>query len=166
MVTMNNSNLVHIATGKHGKHLLISQPAAQGATVCDLVGDEVPLPSRYTIQLGDHLHLSGDDRAWVFANHSCDPSCAIDTIHRRLIALRDLPERAEITFDYLTTEWELSSPFECGCDAPWCRGRIAGYRYLDDQERRRIIAITAPYLLELLHLPLAEVSARAQATGR
>lgn len=85
----------------------------------------------YTIQVGPDLHQAFTDDLDDYINHSCDPNLELvvegdgpepDRVYFR--AIRDIRRGEEVTWDYLTAETELSSPFNCGCDAVNCRGRI------------------------------------------
>eukprot|EP00158_Paraphelidium_tribonemae_P007523 Partr_v1_DN28280_c0_g1_i10_m75482 putative Conserved hypothetical protein len=82
-----------------------------------------------SVQLGkdQHLELNSD---LVFMNHSCDPSVHMDTENFRVVALRDLPVGADLTFFYPTTEWDMAQPFPCWCGAKNCLKKIAGAKYL------------------------------------
>jgi hypothetical protein len=42
-----------------------------------------------------------------------------------------LKEGDELTFFYPSTEWDMSQPFECLCEAKECRGKITGARDMD-----------------------------------
>jgi len=45
-----------------------------------------------------------------------------------LVAIRPIAEGDELTFFYPSTEWAMAEPFECGCGAGECIGRISGAR--------------------------------------
>lgn len=75
-----------------------------------------------------------------FMNHSCDPNLAwADDDH--LVAVRDIAEGEEVTFDYATSEthpwWRPK--WVCRCGSPACRRVISGRDCLDAtfQERYR-----------------------------
>ena len=53
-------------------------------------------------------------------NHACRPNTAIDFEKWELYALRHVSPGEELGWNYLTTEWKLSCPFECGCGAATC----------------------------------------------
>lgn len=57
---------------------------------------------------------------YVKANHSCEPNVGIDG-SRIFVALRDIAEGEEITFDYSITDIEECWEMPCACDAPDCR---------------------------------------------
>jgi hypothetical protein len=56
----------------------------------------------------------------------------------------------ELTWDSLTTEWELAAPFACRCGAPGCRGTIRGFRHPTESQRRSPPAPVSPALADLL----------------
>ena len=61
-------------------------------------------------------------------------------------SLRDILEGEEITFDYNSTEYDLSRPFRCLCGAERCLGYIRGYRYLTANDRESRLSILADHL--------------------
>ena len=81
------------------------------------------------------LRISGlDDRYSIdgsrggngthYINHSCRPTCFMQTIHGRLLvlALRDIRPGEEITVDYVDSMH--SDRKRCTCGVPGCRGTI------------------------------------------
>lgn len=100
-----------------------------------MIGDEYTIgaSSKYSIDTGD------------FVNHSCNPSCAVQW-HLDLIALRDIYQGEEITFDYgtviwgidikkydvwalrkqgiINSQWEVIIISECKCGSENCREYI------------------------------------------
>lgn len=134
-----------------------AEPIARAEVVLGVVGREVARPERHSIQTGWQTHLVGPDMlppdmavaeyGWRFLNHSCEPNAYLkgDT----LVALRELPEGAEITFDYNTTEWDLANPFACACGSAVCVGTVRGFAHLDGAARQRLY----PYLAEYLKGP-------------
>jgi hypothetical protein len=109
------------------------------------------------VQLGEHQHLReptngptpSSETPWCFLNHACAPNARVDTGARRLVALRDIRRGDEVTFDYLTTEWEMAEPFECGCGAEHCRGGIAGFSRLAKEQQRELLPAVAPHVRAL-----------------
>ena len=126
----------------------------RGEVILRVVGDPVERPSRHSIQVGRDTHLAAPadlrPRAsvarygWRYLNHSCAPNAYLRGLE--LIALDDIPARAEITFDYNSTEWELAAPFTCLCGAPCCVGTVRGYRHLDEAARTRLLPTLGEYL--------------------
>ena len=74
-----------------------------------------------------------DRYRWRFLNHSCEPNA--EFAGRNLVAIRKIKPSEQITFDYNTTENDLSSPFECHCESDNCCGVVRGYRWQRDQAK-------------------------------
>ncbi len=72
------------------------------------------------LQVGAHLFIDLDEPSRLI-NHSCDPTSGIRG-KNTLVAIRDIEEDEEITFDYSATVgtnsiWKM----KCLCDSPRCR---------------------------------------------
>ena len=141
-----------------------TQDVASGEPILHVDGVLVQRPSRYTIQVGDHAHveLPGpvsleeelDHHSWRFLNHSCAPNATLRG--RWLVALRPVSKGDEVTFDYATTEYDMCSPFPCGCGAAECLGIVRGFRYLSTAQQQA----RAPHLAEHLRQRLHEGATR------
>ncbi len=90
-------------------------------------------------------HGSIDD----LINHSCEPSAGIrlTSAGYRLIAIRDIRAREEVTYDYSTY---ISNPRErlsCACGSARCRGDIGPFRELAPNLRAHYLAlgVVAPF---------------------
>lgn len=94
------------------------------------------------------MHWDGPEIGLL--NHSCDPNAFIDTEERCVRALRDCKADEEITFNYLTTEAELSNPFDCTCGSVSCYGSIRGIRQLQGAQIEQLTPHLAPHMLTLL----------------
>ena len=98
-----------------------TQKIEEGEVLCRIYGRELSKANKYSIQVGEELHLEQDtDTSNVafsvaYLNHSCCPNCFIDVEGRALKALRQIKRGEELTFSYLQTEYEMESPFECLC---------------------------------------------------
>jgi len=81
-----------------------------------------PARDRYTVEhpFGGHLFHP----ILAKAAHSCEPSCRISFPDRAMIAVRTIGPGEPITFDYQTTDRQISQPFDCHCGSRRCRGRI------------------------------------------
>jgi hypothetical protein len=115
-----------------------------------VTGRAVDRPDKYSIQIGDRAHLTPDGAPWSLVNHSCVPNTAIDFARWDLYALRAIHPGEELGWNYLTTEWELSCPFECGCGADGCDLQIAGFKYLASDRRSQLRPLLSPYIASRL----------------
>ncbi len=150
-------DLVHVAGTDRHHRLVASRALAEGETILEPRGVPVAVPTRHSLQVGVATHLEAPpglpfatlarDYPWRFLNHSCAPNAAFDG--RVFVALRRIAAGEEVTFDYDTTEDEISTPFDCRCGSVACRGSgVRGFRFLDEEARRRLAPILAPHLLD------------------
>lgn len=140
----------------HDLRLVAVQPIAAGEPLFQLEGETTTRPSRYTVQIGEQLHLdaatgdSVEDVAlrsfWRFMNHSCEPTTFVQG--RTIVAQRDIAPGEPVTFDYNTTEWSLAEPFACHCGSASCVGAVRGFKHLTAAQRARLREIS-PHLLRM-----------------
>jgi len=127
---------------------------AAGEIILVLTGRRVRRPDLYSVQVGPRTHLAAPDGipwnervaeyGWRFLNHSCEPNAYLRGVE--LVARVDIPAGGEVTFDYNTTEWDMSHPFTCQCGARSCVGTVRGYRWLDTTARARLLPFLADHL--------------------
>jgi hypothetical protein len=132
--------------GPLGASVVAAEPVAAGECLLAIEGRLCRRPSRYTLQVDRHVHIDPVGRLWGFINHSCDPNCRFDFARWQLVATRPIPEGTELGFDYLTTEWDMASPFACQCGSAGCRGLIQGLRHILPEEVRKLWSRLAPHL--------------------
>ena len=106
-------------------------------------------PHIYSVQVGWQKHVNLEDPLQLL-NHSCDASTTVRDNEfgvYDLVARRSLVRGDEITFDYETTEYCMSSEFDCLCGTEKCRGRLRGYKWNHDAVHREYGNNVAAYLL-------------------
>ena len=91
----------------NGKGLYATKKYFKDTVVFILSGEIYDHPTRETIHIGNSQHIY--DEYGIFMNHSFEPTTHIDG--RRVIALTDIQENDEITFDYNASEINMASPF-------------------------------------------------------
>jgi D-alanine-D-alanine ligase len=86
--------------------------------------DEIDVFRQYAMAVGNGVSMlwDKDPREWAPQNHSCDPNTGYCGLN--LIALRDIHRGEELTLDYGQLGNPDAAPFQCGCGAGNCRGRI------------------------------------------
>ncbi|SDL75336.1 SET domain-containing protein-lysine N-methyltransferase [Streptomyces wuyuanensis] len=92
-------------------------------------------PTKFTIQVGRDRHVDAD--AVRYLNHSCVPSTFVDASTGSVVALRPLAAGDALTFFYPSTEWEMTTPFDCACGHAGCLGKITGAEALSADVLRR-----------------------------
>lgn len=104
------------------KTLKTTKPFSKGEVLIDLNGAEIcHTPDFATIDLHDRHVVHPVAR---YMNHSCAPTAFIDVARKSIVALKDIHPGDEITFNYLSTERKIVSPFDCECGAKNCVGRV------------------------------------------
>ena len=149
---LERSALYTVATCPSGQGLFCTAAVPAGTTVLPLVGRPTATRGRLTLQVAPGLHLAPDGAAWALTNHACRPSCRVDFARWTLVTARPLAAGEELTWDYLTTEWELAAPFVCRCGTEGCRGEIRGFRFLPPKDRATLASSVSPALHELERL--------------
>jgi len=109
--------------------------------------------SPFSIQLDKDCFMGAivDDFVWEdFINHSCNPNIFINVPRRALVVVKDIKKDEEITFNYLTTEYdmkEMGTDFKCFCGDKNCFKNIKGFRYLSKNKKSKLKPFLSPYLL-------------------
>ena len=145
-------SLIEVRDTPRGRALFAVVGIPKETTALTFSGQILAYPNRLSLQIdeGQHMHSSGDIDD--FLNHSCAPNTYIDFNALALRALVDIPEGAELTYNYLTTEWELAAPFTCTCAAHNCYGEIKGFRYLSLAQQLALEPLASPFLLKKIQL--------------
>jgi len=84
-----------------------------------------------------------------YINHSCNPNVMIRLSSYDFVAIRNILEGEEITYNYLTTEYDLAVEgldFDCMCERENCFGRIKGFKYLTREQQESLWLYLSPFL--------------------
>lgn len=104
----------------------------------------------YSMQVGpnEYLHL---DAPGKFINHSCVPNCGIKD-GPILVALRNIAEGEQLTFDYSTTMLERCWEMPCDCGNLSCRGIVRDFDMIPVATQIEYIGmeIVSRFILEML----------------
>lgn len=152
-VNQSCSPLVRIRdNGEMGQATFAAIPIPKGTRFFEVSGLVIPFPTIYTIMLEPGRHLLFGGGAQCLA-HSCNPNVRIIVDpERRTIAcqaLRCIEEGELISFNYLTTEWKMNSPFQCICKSSKCFKYIKGFSSLSSEERQKLWSLAAPAIRSL-----------------
>ncbi len=114
---------IEVIKNKGSFQTLAVKDFVEGEVVLRITGKETLVRDRYTIQLKPDLHIIPDQFSGKYVNHSCLPNSKVNC-NREFVALREIKEGDELTFDYKSTEDELAEKFKCNCGNSNCRGII------------------------------------------
>jgi hypothetical protein len=135
-----------------GEGLVIFEDVRKGEKLMVLDKNYIYSPTRHSIQVDADIHWNPTTLEG-FLNHSCEPNIALLGLPSlEFIAIDDITAGSELRFSYLTTETQMSCPFQCTCGSEHCFGHIAGFSKLSrDQKIFLRERYKLPnYLLELI----------------
>ncbi|MGH9225946.1 MAG: SET domain-containing protein-lysine N-methyltransferase [Acidimicrobiales bacterium] len=136
---------VEVRTCGLGIGVFARQTIGAGEAVISLPQAFTTIRDRYTIQLGERRHQMYTSDPDDFVNHSCRPNCRLDVESSQFVALVQISPGQEVTFNYLSSEWEMVEPFTCVCEG---RERlIRGYRFLSPEEQQELRPLVPRWLL-------------------
>mmetsp|Transcript_17061 Transcript_17061/g.39195 ORF Transcript_17061/g.39195 Transcript_17061/m.39195 type:complete len:211 (-) Transcript_17061:2342-2974(-) len=147
--------IVNIRESISGKGLGVF--ASKAFAVGDLVLsskqiEEATKRDSHTVQIDQERHIIMDMPS-ILVNHSCDPNMGVKDNKKdgnessyEFLAIRPIEQGEELTWDYETTEWELSASFACKCGVDRCRGILSGFKDNGDAIRKLYGEHLANYL--------------------
>ncbi len=103
--------------------------------ICFGDSSKIDKPIIYSHQIEENIHLIGPGGL----DHNCqNPNCRIESGTNNFIAIRDLKKDEFLTFNYLTTEFDMNNSFLCSCGEARCFKNVKGFKYLNDIEKEYI----------------------------
>jgi SET domain-containing protein len=114
-----NSALVTIReNGSLGRALYAVAAIAAGERIHSCRGTIVSNSGIHTLQIAAEKHLLVEDK-FQYLSHSCDPNCKVITNDKGfdVVTLQNIVAHSLLSFNYLTTEWNMHTPFHCACGA-------------------------------------------------
>ena len=152
---------IALRPGADGLGVFACEAISAGEILLALAHVFVDRPARHTIQLEARKHQAGTGEIDDFLNHSCDPNSALDFERLELVAIKPIAPGEELTFNYLTSEWDMAAPFACMCGAAGCHGLTGGFGHLNPAQQEAL----APWTSSYLRRRLAELRALRAAVG-
>ena len=150
------NHLKFIITPNKGRTLIANKNIKRGEVVLKLKGFITKLSeaSNEAVQIDEDKFI--DSKYYYvedYINHSCGPNTKIDFDYMAFIALMDIKKGKEITYHYLTTEWDLIKQgcnFDCKCGSKECFGKIKGFKFVTKDQRNKLKPLLSPFLLNKL----------------
>lgn len=137
---------IELRTAAIGRGVFATQAIAAGEVLIALAHVFVAAAEQYTIQIDEARHQAGTGEIDDFLNHCCEPSAALDVERLCFVAVRPLAPGDEVTFNYLTSEWDMAEAFACRCGADRCFGNIRGFRHLNGEQQAALAPLVTPFL--------------------
>lgn len=146
-----------------GKSVFSARPFIKGDVVTQFTGPilhKLELPSDYRgeddrfVQIGAHVFMGPSNDIDDLINHSCEPNAGLkfDGTQVLLIAIQDIAEGEEITWDYSTTMFENEWKMRCDCRKESCRKIISDFMLLspDLQNKYKELGVIPQYLTDYM----------------
>lgn len=152
-----STNIPHIVIVETdvGKAVQAACDIDKGQEVYSFVGKILEKPTMHTVQISEtkHVECHGGPE---FTAHSCDPNTIMTVAETstKLVAIRPIKAGELISFNYCSTEWDMSTPFQCKCGSAQCFGEIRGYKYCTQEQRSKLQGSLSSYLLSKIASPL------------
>lgn len=93
-------------------------------------------------------HWIDPEKPQKFFNHSCNPNASIKS-KVLIVALKDIKEGEEITFDYSIIEGDPRWEMKCCCGEKNCRGIIRSVQFLSQTQFMKYIPNIPAYFRNL-----------------
>ncbi|KND50395.1 MAG: Proteins containing SET domain [Parcubacteria bacterium C7867-007] len=121
------------------------------------------IPKRYKgeddrfVQIGQDQFMGPSGGVDDLINHSCDPNSGLkfNSENIYLVALKDIAEGDEITWDYSTTMFENNWKMKCDCKSGSCRKIIGDFSLLDRelQQKYKELNVIPQYIKDYMDSP-------------
>ncbi len=155
-------NSIKIKKSNGGRGLFAKKIIKKGEIIFHFdgqIGDRAHTDAK-SLQIDKNKFLESTIKFDNFLNHSCNPNCRIDWQTLNLIALKDIQKNKELSFNYNTSEYNLfegkNSTFECNCGSKNCIGKIKGFRYLSQDQKKKIKKYISPFLKNTLEQKMSK----------
>lgn len=160
---MSQNPKLRLGTNHLGKAIFATVDINKGEFVQEFTGKilrEKFIPHSYSgsrdryMQVGpdEYMGPSGDFDDLI--NHSCDPNCGMrfDSRGTYLVAIRDIKEGEEVTWDYSTTLLSTDWVMKCRCRQPSCRKVIGDFFSLDPSLQKKYLDLDVilPYIRDMI----------------
>ena len=140
-------------TQKYGKAVFALKPIKKGEVIAKFDGpvydddyeDWTDDLMNHAIQFGEGLWRDSKGIA-RYINHSCEPNCGIRDLFK-VVAMRDIYQGEEITWDYEMTERNKYWKMKCKCGTPGCRKVIVNFDNMPKKIRQKYKGYISEWLV-------------------
>jgi len=145
--------------GEVGVKAVAIRDIKAGEVIFRETGDVQETRTMHTIQisLDKHFNMAGEAR---FTAHSPNPNCKVvifeaSTHPIDFVAIKDIPLGTALSFDYCTTEWDMTCPFDDFETGSLC----SGFKHLSAEERKKRFqqGLVPAHILKLWLAELASI---------
>jgi hypothetical protein len=158
-----------------GRKAVAAQGLAPGTVINHFFEPVLTRPTMHTICLGEHYHVAPTQGAGAFVcvcvsaptltpsprsefiSHACEGSNTRILVGApqqggKVVVTRPVAQGEDLSFNYNTTEWIMSCPFDCACASCTLspsKRQVRGFAFLSPSERMKIYHETTPWIRSL-----------------
>lgn len=146
------SNKVEVRKTQKGKSLFALDNILKDEVIFEFEKTFLDHPTKTSMQIDENVHQESEDPNSIenFLNHSCEPTGYIDFKDLTCKAYRNIRKGEELTYNYLTTEWDFANKFKCECGSKKCYRELKGFKYLSIAQKEELKDFLSPYLRKKL----------------
>lgn len=146
------SNKIAVRKTKKVKSIFAKEDIKKDEILFEFEKNFLDHPTKTSMQIDKNLHQENTNPEAIenFLNHSCEPNGYINFGDLTFRALRNIKKGEELTYNYLTTEFDLVKKFECNCGSKKCLHNIKGFKYLILEQQRELESLLSPFLKKKL----------------
>lgn len=137
-------------TGEFVEQLVLERAITEGEVIVSVKKSPdtmLSAPDYNSVQVGESEHMNFGHKA-IKMNHSNCPNTRIEisATCANIVSIKPIEAGVPLSFDYNTTEWEMSEPF-----TDWETGQnVQGFRHASAEEQRRLLTgFAAPHIKAL-----------------
>lgn len=133
--TLNSKVGYKVRNTTGGVCLFANEIIKKNEVICFGNSSMIDKPIIYSYQIDENIHLIGPGGL----DHNCqNPNCRIESGTNNFVAIRTIEKDEFLTFNYLTTEFNINNSFLCNCGEERCFKNIRGFKFLNDNDKAYI----------------------------
>jgi hypothetical protein len=146
-----------VETSLIGLKAVANKPLKKGQVINSYKAPVFGKPTMHTVCFSETIHVAPTFGAECIA-HACGvtvPNVLMEIVDGKsanVVLARDVEEGTDLYFNYCSTEWTMSCPFQCQC--PDCQtlgksNQVQGFSRMSSQQQAELLPFASPYLQTL-----------------
>lgn len=147
------SDKIKVLKNTKGRGIFAKEDIGKSELIIEFKKTYISYPTNTCLRIDENLYQDNLDREATenFVNHSCEPNAFIQFDDMSLISLRKIKKGEEITYNYLTVDWDKEDVFKCKCKSKKCLKELRGFKHLPIEEKKKLEPMLSPFLKKKLN---------------
>jgi len=140
---------IHVVEGPKnvGLKAIAGMDLPMGTVINEFTAPVFRNPTMHTVCIANGIHVAPTFGAECIS-HACGPntnvSIRVNSNERgaKVVVTKDVPKGEDLYFNYNTTEWTMSCPFQCSCQKCQAEGKsrlVQGFSHLSNEEQDELL---------------------------